>query len=228
MDVAFEGLKTELRDTWSVEFRLDGVAWERLEAHRGALATAPLNLTRFYEDQYWVKGVGDALAILKMTDRWERMVDIGTGAGFPGFVLAVARPERSVVLVDARRKRADFLRGIVERLGLTRTVVVAERAEDWLRPGASAREAFDLATARAVGNFRVSAELTLPALRVGGMAVFPRGTGAALELSAESRFLDQLGGVARRVERSPAGWLAAVEKVRATPRTYPRVRRLGE
>lgn len=227
MHAMFEGLDKGLKQAWTAAFRLDETAWDRLEVLREALETAPLNLTRLYGERYWVQGVGDALAILSYCDEWKRMIDIGTGAGFPGLVLAVARPQRSVVLVEARRKRADFLQVLVDRLGLAQVAVIGGRAEGGLKAGGPLREGFGLATARAIGPLRMTAELTLPAVAVGGLAVWPRGAGAEASLEAESQFVRELGGDAGRVAPSPAGWLVVVRKVRETPTRFPRERHLG-
>jgi 16S rRNA (guanine527-N7)-methyltransferase len=227
MGTTFEGLGSDVKTEWSEAFHLDATAWERLEVHREALATAPLNLSRLYGERYWRYGVGDALSILELTDDWGRMVDIGSGAGFPGMILAIARPERVVVLVEARVKRAAFLENMATHLGLRHVKVVPKRAEEWLREDQLARGHFDLATARAIGSLRMAAELTLPALRKGGMAVWPRGSDAAEALQTDATFVRSLGGDGGRVHRSAGGLLLGVMKVRETPEEFPRARRPG-
>ncbi|MEK9659535.1 MAG: 16S rRNA (guanine(527)-N(7))-methyltransferase RsmG, partial [Chloroflexota bacterium] len=112
------------------------------------------------------------------------LADVGTGAGLPGLVLAVALPGLSVTLVESIGKKAAFLRWAVEALGLDGRVRVFEgRAEEAGRER-TLRESFDVATARALGPLPVVAELTLPLVQVGGVLIAPRGVDGPAEAAA--------------------------------------------
>ena len=93
------------------------------------------------------------------------MLDVGTGAGFPGMPLAILCPQTEFVLLDALRKRIDFLNEVIAELGLTNVTAVHARAEDYARDN---RGTFDLAVSRAVADLRVLSELALPMVKVGG------------------------------------------------------------
>ncbi|GLC35193.1 hypothetical protein PLESTM_000289500 [Pleodorina starrii] len=156
-----------------------------------------------------------------------RVVDVGTGAGLPGMVLAVARPQWKVTLLDSLRKRCDFLREAAARAGLSNVEVVWCRAEDGgHRP--ELRQAYDLAVARAVAESRVLAELCLPFVRVGGLWVAAKGPDPEVEVCAAAGAIRQLGGRQLALERveshSAEGQRTAlvVAKAGPTPARFPR------
>jgi 16S rRNA (guanine527-N7)-methyltransferase len=155
------------------------------------------------------------------------LVDVGTGAGFPGFVLKIVMPELHVVLVEATRKKAQFLRWCRDELDLTDVEVVAERAEAAARRD-DYRERFDVATARALGPLSVVMELTLPFCRIGGVLLASRGGDANEQADIASRVATQLGGDVRGAEPVTFPGLAerkaivVVDKVRPTPEQFPR------
>jgi 16S rRNA (guanine527-N7)-methyltransferase len=155
------------------------------------------------------------------------LIDVGSGAGFPGLVLKVMMPEIYVVLVEATQKKADYLRWCTGELGLTDLDVVAERAEDAARFD-DLRERFDVATARALGPLPVVLELTLPFCRVGGVLLTSRGVDADAEADAAQGVAGQLGGKIRGAEPvslpGPVERKATVlvDKVRSTPERFPR------
>lgn len=157
-----------------------------------------------------------------------RVIDVGTGAGLPGMVLAVARPHWKVTLLDSLRKRCDFLREAAARAGLTNVEVVWCRAEEGgQRP--ELRQSYDLAVARAVAEARVLAELCLPFVRVGGLWVAAKGPDPQAEVSAASNALGQLGGRLVAVEEVESRWedgrqrtALVVAKAGPTPAKFPR------
>ncbi|GFR45265.1 hypothetical protein Agub_g6371 [Astrephomene gubernaculifera] len=122
-----------------------------------------------------------------------RVIDVGTGAGLPGMVLAAVRPQWKVTLLDSLRKRCDFLREAAERAGLSNVEVVWCRAEEGGRRP-ELREAYDVAVARAVAEARVLAELCLPFVRVGGLWVAAKGPNPEAEAAAAASAVRQLGG----------------------------------
>jgi 16S rRNA (guanine527-N7)-methyltransferase len=171
----------------------------------------------------------DALSSLPLVDGLEhggRSVDLGSGGGVPGLVLALARPEQRWVLVDSVRKKADVLRHFVTTLGVDNVEVVAERAEI-LGQDRRHREAHDLVTARACAALPVLAEYALPLLAVGGALVAWKGAISADELGAGGAAAAACGGGAPSVLPSAFDELGehrfvVIAKERPTPPRYPR------
>lgn len=176
----------------------------------------------------WTRHIEDSLQGLAtgLFDARAKMIDIGTGAGFPGLPLLIARPQLQVTLLEATRKKCDFLRGAAALLGLPATVL-CERAET-VGQDKRYRGNFDLATARAVGSLSEVCELALPLLKEGGHAVLWRGSQAPQEVEADANAVNKLGGAVEAAlpYRLPAGeatfHIVVVRKVRLTPREYPR------
>jgi 16S rRNA (guanine527-N7)-methyltransferase len=156
-----------------------------------------------------------------------RLIDIGTGAGFPGLILKIANPNQQVTLVESVGKKVDFCRHIVNALGLEQVSVVQDRAEVLGRMAAH-RESYDWATARAVAVLSVLAEYLLPFVRIGGSMLAMKGANAPAEAQAAEHALRVLGGRLR--ELAPITlpgvveerYLVVVDKVAATPPAYPR------
>ncbi len=173
----------------------------------------------------------DSLAPLRYKRLWPeraRVIDVGSGAGFPGLPLAIVRPDLNVLLLDSLQKRLNFLDAVVTELGLTNVSTLHARAEDAAREP-EWREKFDVATARAVASAPVLMELLLPFARVGGRALCYKGPLAEDEVLAGGRAALMLGGTAleslpTEVPAQPE-WRHCVlvsEKRRPTPRAYPR------
>lgn len=155
-----------------------------------------------------------------------RLVDVGTGGGFPGLVLAIAEPSLRVTLIDATRRKTEYLERVREELGLEVEVLRA-RAEDAARDSAL-RESFDVAVCRALGPWPVVLELTLPFCRTGGVLFGQRGSNAPSEAVSHAGAAALLGGRVVGVEQVgvEAGlenlYVTVVEKVESTPVRYPR------
>lgn len=158
---------------------------------------------------------------------WDRWIDVGSGAGLPGLVLALGMPESRGTLLEATGKKAEFLRQAVAALGLgPRIQVVQGRAEDWGRgPG---RERYAVAVARAVAPARVLAEYLIPLVEDGGLAVMMKGRQAETELAEAGHALEVLGAHVEGITALalPEGLgerrLVVLRKTRPTPPTYPR------
>lgn len=157
----------------------------------------------------------------------ERLVDIGTGAGFPGIPLKVIYPKLQLTLVESVGKKAEFCRHVVRTLGLSGVEVVQERAEV-LGQSPAHREKYDWAVARAVAILPVLAEFLMPLVRVGGGMLAMKGESGPAEAHAAERALRLLGGHLRQLlpVTLPAvveeRYLVVVDKIAATPNAYPR------
>lgn len=155
------------------------------------------------------------------------LIDVGTGAGFPGMALKLLCPELKLTLLDSLAKRLDWLAAVCSRLGLEDVEIVHARAEEQgLKPGF--RDHFDFATARAVADLRVLCELCLPFVRVGGRFLAMKAADSQEELDAARTAIQTLGG--RRLEdytytipgTDVIRRVAVIEKTAPTPKPYPR------
>jgi len=168
----------------------------------------------------------DSAALLNVADFGEkRVVDVGTGAGFPGVPLRILRGDFDLTLLDSTAKRVNFLAESCAALGLTRTDFVCARAEAF---AAEHREGFDLAVSRAVAAMPVLCELCLPLVRVGGAFLAMKSARSDAELDGARRAIETLGGAVERVVdyAVPGAGVVhravVVRKARPTPRAYPR------
>lgn len=156
----------------------------------------------------------------------QRLIDVGTGAGFPGLALKIAYPEVALTLVESIEKKAAFLRHMVALLKLQHVEVVVARAETVGRDPAH-REQYDVAVARAVADLRVLAEYCLPLCRVGGRFLAPKGSQIDDEVMRAQSAIAQLGGRLLGVERVDVPgveqrMLVVIEKQKPTPAQFPR------
>lgn len=155
------------------------------------------------------------------------LIDVGTGAGFPGLVVAILCPDCAVTLLDPLEKRLGFIRDVIEMLGLFNVTLLHARGEDAGRDGAL-RERFDYATARAVADLSVLGELCLPFVKVGGTFLAMKAVDSNQETAAAKPLLGQLGGrVGEPVDYAIPGtdvthrvW--PVVKTGPTPAAFPR------
>lgn len=169
-----------------------------------------------------------ALAHGKLFPQGASVIDVGTGAGIPGMVLAIVRPDLRFTLLDSLNKRILFLRDVTETLGLTNVRCVHARAEDGAHLP-ELREQFDVAVARAVAPLNVLCELLLPYVRIGGGMVCYKGPGVNEELPAAQIASRLLGGgqisLLPAIVPSQPEWkhcLAIARKRNATSKLYPR------
>jgi 16S rRNA (guanine527-N7)-methyltransferase len=155
------------------------------------------------------------------------LIDVGSGAGFPGLPLKILFPTLKLTLVESVAKKARFLEHVAGELGLRDVTIVADRAEAVGREAAY-RERYDWAVARAVAELRVLVELLLPLCRVGGAALAQKGESAATEVAAASEAIAVLGGGEARIstiqlpETDQVHYLVVIPKVRPTGDRYPR------
>ncbi len=153
------------------------------------------------------------------------VVDVGTGAGFPGVPLAAALPEAQVTLLDSLGKRVAFLEEAAEKLGLRNVTCVHARAEEF---AGEARESFDWAVSRAVAALPVLCELCLPLVKVGGWFLAMKSTGSDEEIAGAKRAITVLGGRLEQVvdytvpTTEVVHRVVVIRKVKPTPGKYPR------
>lgn len=192
-------------------------------------ANARMNLTRVPDDPAEAadRNYLDCVAALAGGfPKVETAADVGSGAGFPGIPMSIMLPEVRFTLIDALGKRVDFLNAVIQRLGLNARAIHLRAEEAGRR--SDLREAFDLATARAVAPMNVLCEYLLPLVKVDGWMLALKGPGLDEELDGAERAAALLGGRLDRVQPLAipgrdwdhrAAWIA---KVAPTPGQYPR------
>lgn len=168
----------------------------------------------------------DCAVLLRMEDfRGKRVVDVGTGAGFPGMPLRLLEPDFDLTLLDSLGKRVAFLQEVCNAMALQRVTCVHTRAEEF---AAQERERFDLAVSRAVAPLNVLCELSLPLVRVGGRFLAMKSVDCAEELQSAKSAISQLGGQFEGCEdytipgTDVTHRVVRIRKVRPTPKTFPR------
>ena len=164
----------------------------------------------------------DSLAGAACLPQGASLLDMGSGAGFPGLPLAIFRPDLKVTLMDSLNKRVLFLQQVIAALGLTNVEAVHSRAED----GRAYFGQFDVCTARAVAALNVLSEYTLPYLKVGGLFLAYKGPQAEEEADQAKRALQILGGSVESIRNVTLPGcehkLILVRKTAPTPKKYPR------
>lgn len=196
-----------------------------------------MNLTAITDfDEVMKKHFIDSLSLVKVCDLKGNfsVIDIGTGAGFPGIPLKIVFPDLRLTLLDSLNKRVGFLREVIERLDLHEAEAVHGRAEDFARPG-QLRETFDFCVSRAVANLSVLSEYCLPYVKVGGKfisykseKVMSESENSRTEIAEAEHAISVLGGKLTEqigftlpssdIYRN----LIVIEKSRPTPKQYPR------
>ena len=170
----------------------------------------------------------DSLTCFMGFDEWpESLIDVGSGAGFPGLPVKFVIPNLRLTLVESVDKKANFCRHIVETLGLTDVTVLSKRAEEVARMPEH-REAYDVAIARAVAPAATLAEYLLPLTKVGGISIMQKGQRGPLEVLEAARIVDLCGGEISDLRHldfdgiEGEGNLIIIDKLRPTPKEFPR------
>ena len=177
-------------------------------------------------DKHYIDSLS-ALAIPGLIPAAGSLIDVGTGAGFPGLPLALACPNLKVTLMDAQQKRLNFLQAVIDDLGVRNVTLVHARAEDGAQ-FPNHREKYDLAVARAVASLAVLSEYLLPYVKVGGKALCWKGPALLEELPQGRKAAFLLGGKVQEpitVGFPGRDWqhlLLPIRKVGKTARLYPR------
>lgn len=187
-----------------------------------------INLTAITDDKgIAIKHFLDSATALCTGYLGDKVIDVGTGAGFPGLVLKILKPQIKITLLDSLNKRINFLNTVSQSLDLDDVLTVHMRAEDGGQT-AELREKFDTAVSRAVANLKVLAEYTLPFVKVGGYFLALKGPVAEEELNDAKRAISILGGQVEKVYDAKIPFsdlnhkIIIIKKVRHTPIKYPR------
>lgn len=189
-----------------------------------------INLTAITQsDEINTKHFVDSLYGLKFMEAGKSIIDVGTGAGFPGLPLKILKPELSLTLLDSLNKRLNFLKDVTDKLDLKDVTFVHSRAEDGATKNSPLRESFDVAVSRAVANLSVLAEYCLPYVKVGGVFLAYKGGDADTELADADNAIITLGGEVTGTfrytipETDITHSIIVIKKVKSTPDKYPRL-----
>lgn len=187
-----------------------------------------VNLTAITEhDDIILKHFVDSLTIEKYINNGSSVIDVGTGAGFPGIPLKIYNESLDVTLLDSLNKRINFLNEVIKELDLEKIKTIHLRAEDGGKDE-MLREKFDVATSRAVANLSTLSEYLLPFVKVGGEAICMKGPNVEDELKDAKKAIKILGGEVEKnekivlpnsdIERN----IIIIKKVKPTPKSFPR------
>lgn len=187
-----------------------------------------INLTAITEPREIIlKHFIDSLTINKYLKSDTRMIDVGTGAGFPGIPISIIRNENEIVLMDSLNKRIKFLDEIIEKNELNNVKTIHARAEE-LAQNKEYREMFDYATSRAVAGLNVLLEYMLPFVKVEGYCICMKGSNIEEEIKNSEKALEILGGKIVKVDSfmlpntDISRNIVIIKKVKSTAKKYPR------
>ncbi len=214
----------------TIGIELDETALDRFYTYYKMLIdyNTRMNLTAITDEkEVIVKHFCDSLCLLAKCEVKDgaKVIDVGTGAGFPGIPLLIARPDIKLTLLDGLNKRLVFLADVLEEIGLE-AEIVHSRAEEGAQDK-KYREKFDVATSRAVARLNVLAEYCLPYVKKGGMFVALKGPAAGEEIEEAKNALKLLGGAIEKNEEYTLSdesnrTLVTIKKTSPTPIKYPR------
>lgn len=187
-----------------------------------------INLTAITEPEEIIKKhFIDSLTISKNIQKDSSIIDVGTGAGFPGIPLKIVREDINVVLLDALNKRLNFLNEVIKENKLENIETVHFRAEE-IGKNKKYREKYDIATSRAVAQLNILVEYLLPLVKVGGKCICMKGSNVEEELKNSKKAITLLGGEIEKIEEfilpdsDIKRNVIIIKKVNSTPAKYPR------
>lgn len=187
-----------------------------------------INLTAITEeDEIILKHFVDSLTIAKYLGENKKIVDIGTGAGFPGVPISILKQDLNVYLVDSLNKRINFLNEVKEKLDLKNVIPLHFRAEEFGK-NKDYREKFDIAVSRAVANLSTLSEYLIPLVKVGGKVICMKGSNTQEEVNEAKFAINELGGKIVQIDEfvlpktDMKRTIIIIEKIKNTPPKYPR------
>lgn len=187
-----------------------------------------INLTSIIEvEEIILKHFIDSLTINKYIGENKTLVDVGTGAGFPGIPLKIYRPDLKVTLVDSLNKRINFLNEVISKLDLKDINTVHNRIEDFGKDK-KYRESFDYVTARAVANLTTLSEYLIPISKVNGKCICMKGNDIEEEVNSSKNAINLLGGKINKIDyfelpnSDISRNIIVIDKIKETPNKYPR------
>lgn len=187
-----------------------------------------MNLTAITDpEEIILKHFIDSITILNEIPNNSKIVDVGTGAGFPGIPLSIMNPTLKITLVDSLNKRLIFLQEVVNKLQLKNVEIIHARAEEFGQ-NKKYRESFDVATSRAVANLSTLSEYLIPLVKVGGKVISMKAADAGQEINDAKKAIEVLGGVIEKIDefnlpQSDIGrTVIIIRKEKVTPNKYPR------
>ncbi|MGN0533406.1 MAG: 16S rRNA (guanine(527)-N(7))-methyltransferase RsmG [Eubacterium sp.] len=225
--INYDLMKQEL-DNMGVE--LDGYGLDRFDAYAERLVrwNNHVNLTAITDpDDIVIKHFVDCLSIMKYVkfNKGDKVIDVGTGAGFPGLPLLIANPDIDVNFVDSVGKKLGFIKDVLRNNGLVANVT-HKRAEDLGKDG-NFRESYDYAVARAVAPLNILCEYCLPLVKEGGYFIAMKGAAAEQEVADAANAIHTLGGALERsasfkLSTGDSRAIIIIKKISQTPTKYPR------
>lgn len=185
-----------------------------------------INLTAITEPNEVIKKhFIDCLSILKYIPKQSEVIDVGTGAGFPGIPLKIAESSLNITLLDSLNKRVNFLNEVINTINLENIKAVHSRAEEYAV--GEKRESYDVAVSRAVAELPTLLEYLMPYVKVGGICICMKGPKATEELEKSRKAIEVLGGRFEKIENinideNMERNIIIIKKVKSTPNKYPR------
>lgn len=186
-----------------------------------------INVTSITDEKMFiVKHFADSLTINRFVEDKKNLIDIGTGAGFPGIPLKIVNKNLKVTLIDSVNKKLNIIRDITADFNLENLEIIHTRAED-LANDIEYREKYDIATTRAVSNLTTIAEYMLPFVKINGYAICMKGPNIRQELEDSKVAIEVLGGKLEKIESLNVGNelernIILIKKVKSTPKKFPR------
>lgn len=223
-EVFFEEMQKKLDTKLNVE------QLEKFYKYMGLLIewNEKMNLTAITEpNEIILKHFIDSLTILNEISDNSKVVDVGTGAGFPGIPLSIANESLKITLVDSLNKRLIFLQEVIEKLELKNVEIIHSRAEDFGQ-NKKYRENFDFATSRAVANLSTLSEYLIPLVKINGKCICMKASDVEEEINQAKNAINVLGGTIEKIEEfklpeSDIGrTIIIINKQKNTPAKYPR------
>jgi 16S rRNA (guanine527-N7)-methyltransferase len=186
-----------------------------------------INVTAITDEKMFiVKHYIDSLTVSKYLEHSKKIIDIGTGGGFPGIPLKIINKEKEFTLIDSVNKKLNVIREISKNIKLEKLEIIHTRAEDLAQKN-DYREKYDIATTRAVSNFTTIIEYMLPFVKVNGIAICMKGPNYKDELEEAKKAIEILGGKIEKIDSYNLGKdnernNIIIRKIKQTPKKYPR------